>query len=261
VAADIRVVTADCRTLPTSHEGQYRLAFMDPPFNIGQAYLEHGDKMPQADFEALVTGAMDAGARALLPNGVLAVHGPDSIVDIALPHFKTMGWRRLAWVNWIYAFGICRRTNWVDARCHCLFYTRPGQAKHVWNPDAVLRPTTRGLMGDKRSEQSPTPGLRVPGTVWGVPEDGPYWGRVQGNSEERVPDVPNQLPEVYLARIVQAYTMPGEWVLDLFAGSGTMPTVCKALGRNCTAVDISTANKELILQRLARGAVRIKGSS
>ena len=41
-------------------------------------------------------------------------------------------------------------------------------------------------------------GKRLPGTVWGVPSDGPNWGRVQGNSQERQKDCPNHFPQIYL---------------------------------------------------------------
>jgi site-specific DNA-methyltransferase (adenine-specific) len=93
--------------------------------------------------------------------------------------------------------------------------------------------------------------------VWGVPSDGPYWGRVQGNSTERVKNSPNQLPEVYLERLVRAYTNEGDRILDSFMGSGTLPTVASALGRNCDAVEMSENTCRVSIERIKRGAVRI----
>jgi DNA modification methylase len=73
--------------------------------------------------------------------------------------------------------------------------------------------------------------MRVPGNVWGIPSDGEYWGRVQGNSKERRQGHPNQLPEVYLERLIRAYTDENDIVVDPFVGSGTTPVVARALKR------------------------------
>lgn len=82
-------------------------------------------------------------------------------------------------------------------------------------------------------------GQRVPGTVWGVPSDGPMWGRVQGNNAERRPGHPNQLPIAYIARLLRAYTNEGDRVCDPFAGSGTTAAVCQELKRHCITIDVS----------------------
>jgi site-specific DNA-methyltransferase (adenine-specific) len=108
--------------------------------------------------------------------------------------------------------------------------------------------------GDKRADK-PGNGKRLPFTIWGVEGDGPNWGRVQGNNRERRPNSPNQLPEVYLARLIRAYTNPGDWVLDPFGGTGTTAVVCKALKRNCITLELGEANCAAIKDRLKKGAV------
>ncbi len=111
--------------------------------------------------------------------------------------------------------------------------------------------------GDKRIHETENGGKRLPGTVWGIPSDGPYWGRIQGNSSERRKNHPNQLPEVYLARLIKAYTNPGDRVLDPFGGSGTTAVVAQALKRNYVTIDVSLDNVKSIRQRLKKGAVRV----
>ncbi len=68
---------------------------------------------------------------------------------------------------------------------------------------------------------------------------------------------PNQLPEVYLERLLRAYTNPGDRVCDPFGGSGTTAVVADALGRDCVTCDISPENCESILERLKLGAIRV----
>lgn len=232
------------------------LAFLDPPFNIGQGYPDYTDRIPDSGFRDMIQAAAKAAMECLKDDGLLVLHGPDHVVDSYLQLGYAEGWRRVAWINWFYAFGQCRTSNWVDARCHCLVYAKGDQ--YTWNPLPVMRPSARASRyADKRTLDSETPGMRLPGTVWGIPDDGPYWGRVQGNSRERIKSVPNQLPEVYIERLLKAYTNPGDSVLDMFGGSGTVPVVARALGRSCISMDVSSANVGIMQARLDRGAVRV----
>ncbi len=187
---------------------------------------------------------------------MLALHGPDHVAELYLEIAKLLGMKRVAWVNWHYRFGQCTRTNWIDARCHCLIYAK--NEKYTWNPDEVLVQSDRVAYGDKRVNDTERGGMRLPGTVWGVPSDGEYWGRVQGTSAERIKDASNQLPERYLERLIRAYTNEGDTVFDPFGGSGTTATVAVALGRNAVTCDVSAVNVAAIRERIKKGAVRIK---
>ena len=100
-------------------------------------------------------------------------------------------------------------------------------------------------------------GQRVPFTVWGVPSDGDYWGRIQGNNKERCPGCDNQLPEVYLERIIRAYSNKGDAILDPFCGSATTAVVAAALGRSAVTCDVSKAAVNDAKSRLKKGAVRV----
>lgn len=246
------VYVGDClRVVPKL--GQFQFIFADPPFNIGHGYTGFKDKRP--DFEDWCYQWVRVCWQAC--SGVLALHGPDALADLYLAAARKLGMRRVAWVNWHYRFGQCTRSNWVDARCHCIIFAKG--TNYTWRPGAVLVPSDRAAKyGDKRVEDTARGGMRLPGTVWGVPSDGPYWGRVQGNSKERRKGHPNQLPEVYLQRLLLAYTDPGDRVLDPFAGSGTTAVVAAALGRECHTIDISQASANSVRQRLAAGPVRVQ---
>lgn len=236
---------------------KFDLVFADPPFNIGQDYVGHDDRMTPAAYGAFTAKWTAACAAAVAPGGIMALHGPDGLV---LPYLTAMamtpGFHRLAWVHWTYNFGQCGRGNWIDASCHCLIFVN-GRKPKTWNPDDVLIPSARVAYKDKRIHETERGGQRVPGTVWGIPADGPAWGRVQGTSAERRPGHPNQLPEVYLERLIKAYTNPGDWVLDPFGGSGTTIVVAEALRRNCVTIDVSSASCKSIEARRRKGAVRI----
>jgi DNA modification methylase len=258
VVNSTKIIVGDCAAVIPTLKHKYEFVFADPPFNIGHPYKGYNDKREWGDYwqwtRAWIAAAWGRCA------GVMALHGPDELCEQYLLTARHEGFHknRIAWVNWHYRFGQCGKSNWIDSRCHCLIYAKD-TANYTWHPDEVLVQSDRVAYGDKRTEQAATPGQRLPLTVWGVAGDGPYWGRVQGNSKERWGEHPNQLPEVYMERLIRAYTNPGDKVLECFCGSGTTPVVAAALGRRCLAIDISVENAASAQKRIERGAVRVKG--
>ena len=249
------VLLGDCRSI-IPRQGTFDFIFADPPFNIGQKYSGYSDKVAVAEYASFFRLWITQCWNALEPRGVLALHGHDDLVHIYLKMSTQIRMTKIAWVNWHYRFGQCSRSNWIDARCHCLIFAKDPR-NFTWNSEAVLVDSDRKTKyNDKRIHDTDHGGQRLPGTVWGIPSDGPYWGRVQGNSEERQPDCPNQLPEVYLARLLKAYTNKGDRVLDPFGGSGTTSVVAKQLGRRVVTCDISPRNVEIIEARLEKGTIR-----
>ena len=100
-------------------------------------------------------------------------------------------------------------------------------------------------------------GWQLPSDVWCRETDGDGWGRVQGNSKERRETHQNQLPELYLERVIRACSNPGDLVLDPFLGSGTTSTVARALGRRSIGIEISQKYAESAFERIKAGAVRV----
>lgn len=59
-----------------------------------------------------------------------------------------------------------------------------------------------------------------------------------------------QSPMQLLLRILLSSSMPGDWVLDPFAGTGTTLVVARQLGRYAIGIEKSEANAECIHKRL-----------
>jgi len=244
----------------------YDFIFADPPFNIGQTYEGYLDKVSQSQYEAFTYNWISQVFKH--SHGITALHGNDKLCELYIRtiHQQTpfsvprSAIKRIAWIIWNFNFSICRTDRWPNSHAHTLVYS--SLEKWTWNPDDVLIPSARAEQyNDKRadpnSEEYEGGGERVPGDVWGSNTDGQYWGRVQGNSRERRPDHPNQIPEVYMERLIKAYTNEGDTILDPFGGSGTTAVVAQALNRNCDTIDISAKNCDSIRRRLQTGAVRV----
>ena len=253
----VEVIQGDCRNvvplIACDSDGYaFDFVFADPPFNIGHPYRGYDDR--RDDYDEFTAEWIRVCWQAC--RGVMALHGPDSLVDLFIDAQRKNKMRRIAWINWHYRFGQCTRSNWIDARCHCLIYARP--TRYCWNPESVLVDSDRSaIYNDSRVDEYERGGQRLPGTVWGVPSDGPNWGRVQGTNKERRAKHSNQLPERYLERLIKAYTHEGYRVLDPFGGSGTTAVVADALNRDCVTIDVSGHNVDSIERRLEKGAVRI----
>ena len=143
----------------------------------------------------------------------------------------------------------------MNGHCHCLLFAKDQQ--YTWNPDSVLvQSDRRTKYNDKRVHETERGGTRVPFTVWGIPSDGEYWGRVQGTNKERWRNHPNQLPIRYLQRLLFAYTNAGDSVLDPFCGSGTTGLVCKHENRRFVGIDVSGHNVQSAIQRINEGFYR-----
>jgi site-specific DNA-methyltransferase (adenine-specific) len=250
-----KIETGDCCDIMANWENTERANFIfaDPPYNIGQSYSGYNDRVSDEDYRRFTSTWMDRVKVLLAPTGILAVHTPDGLVPEILRESK--GLYRIGWVIWHYRFGQCVQSKWINSHAHCLIFAK-NYNKYTWHPPLVEsdRATT---YSDARTQDSATPGKRVPLDVWGVPSDGPYWGRVQGNSKERRKGHPNQLPEVYLHRLLATYTNEGDLVIDPFVGSGTTPTVAVGMGRKFLGCEISPTNAESAAQRVEEGPIRI----
>ena len=83
-------------------------------------------------------------------------------------------------------------------------------------------------------------------TVWDVNNDG------------NAPWHPCTFPAEIAGRCIWSLTMPGETVLDPFAGSGTTLVEAKRLGRRAIGIEISPKYAELAAERISQSAFMLR---
>lgn len=232
------------------------LVFADPPFNWNVKYGEWDDSQPREDYIGFTHAWLDGCIRVLQDHGSLWVNIPDDTAAEIVMHLKHRGLHMINWCIWHFRFGQNREGNFIVSKVHALYFAK-GKDNRRWNGDAVLEPSDRAaIYGDQRTfnkKEGPS-GQRVPLDVW----YGQHWGRVQGNNKERRANHQNQLPEVYLERVIKSCSNEGDLVLDPFLGSGTTCTVARALNRRSIGIEYSKANAESAFQRIKKGALRVK---
>ncbi len=277
------VYVGDCReVLAYLPEKSVDLIFADPPFNWNVPYSDWDDNMKREDYLEFTYEWLDACIRVLAPRGSLWVNIPDDWAAEVVVYLKganagaTRGEptqspsgheerrgevRRTAnvplalinWCVWHFRFGQCRDSSFIVSKAHVLYFARD-RKKRIWNADAILESSDRAaLYNDARTRRTRRPGLRVPLDVW----YGPYLGRIQGNNKERRPGHRNQIPEVYMRRVISACSNEGDLILDPFLGSGTTCTVARALNRRSIGIEFSEPTAKSAFDRIKEGAVRV----
>lgn len=82
------------------------------------------------------------------------------------------------------------------------------------------------------------------------------WDQLPPGADEDV-----HFPESLAATVIQAYTVPGQRVLDPFAGYGTTLVVAERMGREAIGVELLPERVELIRSRLAGRAEVVGGDA
>jgi site-specific DNA-methyltransferase (adenine-specific) len=250
---EVQVLEGACEDILPTLTQKFKLVFADPPFNNDTDYGgEPGsDDLSDQHYLDWCRKWIFNSARLLTDDGHLWLH----ISDAYAADFVNIGKRECQmrlrnWIIWHYRFGFWQPNRFINSKAHGLWFNRRGPMPEI-NVEEALVPSLRAsLYDDPRS----TTGQRMDLDVWGFEK---YWGRVQGNSAERRPLHPNQLPELYLSRIIRVCTNPGDWVLDPFCGSGTTATVAAALGRNCITIEKNPEFAASARERIAAGSVRV----
>jgi len=258
---DTRLYVGDCRdVLPNLPDrGEVDLVFADPPFNWDVPYEEWNDGMPRDAYERFTFDWLDACVEVLAPHGSIWVNIPDDTAAECVMHLKRRGLTMINWCVWHFRFGQHRNTSFISSKIHALYFARDAGNRR-WNPDAVLELSDRAsVYGDARTmtKNSEHKGKRVPMDVW----YGPYWGRIQGNNKERRHNHHNQIPEVYLERVILACSNEGDLVLDPFCGSGTTSTVARAWNRRSITTEFSAGNAASAWERISELGMVRKGAS
>lgn len=237
----------------TTHPRSAALVFLDPPFNIGEPYDGCEDSWTPTEYRVMLWNWLTAATTTLKPNGSLWLNLPDEHVATAVTHcIDELGWKLENWCIWHYRFGQHQPNRFIKSKSHAIWLSCNGSP--IVNPEAALVPSLRmSQYNDPRIYDSARSGMRMELDVWGFDK---FWGRVQGNNTERRYGHPNQLPELYLKRVIGVSSNPGDLVVDPFAGSGTAAVVANAMGRRCVTGDISKRSAQSTLRRLKEGMVR-----
>lgn len=126
---------------------------------------------------------------------------------------------------WAYDYGAKTKRRWPTKHETILVYVK-NPASYFFDSDAVDREPymAPGLVTAEKAARG-----KLPTDVW--------WHTIVPTTGREKTGYPTQKPEGVLRRMVQASSRPGDRVLDMFAGSGTLGAVAAPLGRHSVLID------------------------
>ena len=140
---------------------------------------------------------------------------------------------------WAYDYGAKTRRRWPTKHETILVYVK-NPSTYFFDSDAVDREPymAPGLVTAEKAARG-----KLPTDVW--------WHTIVPTTGREKTGYPTQKPEGVLRRMVQASSRPGDRVLDMFAGSGTLGAVAAPLGRHALLIDDNADAVAVMKKRLA----------
>ena len=267
------VIQADNLTvLPRLPAASFRLIYLDPPFNTGHpqrrqslttvrsaqggrvgfqgmTYAAIRGKVTAyndafADYWAFLEPRLEEAYRLLTADGTLYLHLDYREAHYAKVLLDALFGREhfLNEIIWAYDYGARTRRRWPAKHDTILVYVKD-PARYYFDAATVDREPymAPGLVTPEKAARG-----KLPTDVW--------WHTIVSPTGREKTGYPTQKPEGVLRRIVRASSAPGDWVLDAFAGSGTLGAVALAEGRRFVLIDEHPDAIATMRERLGDGS-------
>ena len=232
------------RTLSTAHDaGGDRVGFQGRRYRSRllseSSYRDHFD-----DYLAFLEPRLREIRRLLAAHGTLYFH-----IDYREAHHCKLlldeVFGRECFLNeiiWAYDYGARAKRRWPAKHDTILVYVKDARAYHFDSAAVDREPyMAPGLVTAAKAARG-----KLPTDVW--------WHTIVPTNGGEKTGYPTQKPEGIVRRMVSASTLPGEWCLDCFAGSGTLGAVAAQLGRRYVLIDCNPHAVDVMRARLTRSA-------
>lgn len=247
------------------------MIYIDPPFNTGKRQTRQAMTTTRSSggsrvgfkgqsyetVKGLITGYDDAfddywsfleprleeAWRLLKPSGTLYLH-----LDYRESHYAKVLldalFGRESFLNeiiWAYDYGARSKSKWPAKHDNILVYVKDPK-NYYFDTDEVDREPymAPGLVTPEKAARG-----KLPTDVW--------WHTIVSPTGKEKTGYATQKPEGVVRRMVAASSAPDDWVLDFFAGSGTLGAVASSLGRRFVLVDRNPEAIRVMRGRLVKG--------
>jgi site-specific DNA-methyltransferase (adenine-specific) len=258
--------------LPALPGDTFQLIYLDPPFNTGRKQRRQaittrsshtgtrvgfagrtyetvkgtvtGYDDEFADYWAFLEPRLEQAWRLLAPTGTLYLHLDYREVHYAKVLLDALFGRDcfLNEIIWAYDYGARTKRRWPAKHDTILVYVKD-PVGYYFDAETVDREPymAPGLVTAEKAARG-----KLPTDVW--------WHTIVSPTGKEKTGYATQKPEGILRRMVQASSRPDDWVLDFFAGSGTLGAVAAASGRRFVLVDANPEAITIMRNRLGRAA-------
>ena len=265
--------------LPALPDGAFTLIYLDPPFNTGRVQVRHAMRTPRsatgtrigfhghsyetirttlsayddafADYWAFLEPRLEQAWRLLAADGTLYLHLDYREVHYAKVLLDALFGRHcfLNEIVWAYDYGARTRRRWPAKHDTILVYVKDPRRYHFDSAAVDREPyMAPGLVGPEKAARG-----KLPTDVW--------WHTIVSPTGREKTGYPTQKPVGVVRRMVQASSRPGDWVLDFFAGSGTLGEVARQTGRRFVLVDDNPEAVAVMRRRLGTDGIEYRSGA
>lgn len=266
------------KILPHLPAESFQMIYLDPPFNTGrrqarqtlsarrsrtgtrvgfqgQTYetvkgslFSYNDSFQ--DYWEFLEPRLEQALRLLKPEGTLYLH-----LDYRESHYAKVLldvlFGRECFLNeiiWAYDYGARSKTKWPAKHDNILVYVKDPQ-NYYFNSEEVDREPymAPGLVTKEKAEKG-----KLPTDVW--------WHTIVSPTGKEKTGYPTQKPEGIIRRMVAASSRPGDWVLDYFAGSGTLGAVAAKMQRRFVLIDQNPEAISVMKERFSSLETSVSGA-
>lgn len=222
------------------------LTFLDPPFNQGKDYDYFDDTLPEHEYWLMMQTVCARVRELTADGGAIYFMQREKNTEAVLRCLRETGWTLQNLIIWTKRTSAVPNTIRFGKQYQVIAFATKGKRPRVFNRlriDLPLRPEYKYGRED---------GVFVT-DVWDDIREltsGYFAGdeALRHDNGERAHK--QQSPVALLLRIILSSTMPGDLVLDPFAGTGTTLVVAEQVGRPSVGIEIDPKNVDLIQERL-----------
>lgn len=241
-----RLYEADCMSvLPTLKKNSVDTVFADPPFNLMKDYgVKSSDNRADKNYLEWCRTWLGECVRVLKPGGSLFLYNlPKWNIHLGF-YLCEQGLTFRHWIAVEHKSSLPISGRLYPAHYSLLYYSKgkPLRFQRIRTPIETCRHCGGEIRdyGGHRNAMNPN-GVNLK-DVW---TDIPPVRHRKFKSDKRSA---NALSTKLLERVIEISTLPGDWVLDPFGGSGTTYSVCERRHRHWIGIEIE--NPKPIIDRL-----------
>ncbi|MBN2541407.1 site-specific DNA-methyltransferase [bacterium] len=242
-----KFLNGDClRYLRNGFISDIDLAFVDPPFNQGKNYNYFNDSQPEEKYWDWLRIIIAEIYRISSPGGAIYFMQREKNAENVLRILRDTGWVFQNLIIWKKMTSAIPSRIRYSKHYQIIVYATKGKKPRVFNRLRIDPPKAPHHKYPREN------GIYV-SDVWDDIREltsGYFAGDEALRNKEGDRVHTQQSPIALLLRIILTSTLPGDLILDPFAGTGVSSVVAYQLERNSVCIEIDPANVHLIRKRL-----------
>jgi DNA modification methylase len=248
-----RVIQGDC--LDKLNQDVFRrggsksevcLTFLDPPFNQGKDYNYFDDTLPEHEYWLMMQTVCARVRELTAEGGAIYFMQREKNTEAVLKCLRETGWTLQNLIVWTKRTSAVPSTVRYGKQYQIIAFATKGKRPRVFNRLRIDLPL-------RADQKIPREDGVFATDVWDDIREMTS-GYFAGDEALRLVNGERahkqQSPVALLIRIILSSTMPGDLVIDPFAGTGTTLIVAEQTGRSSIGIEIDPKNVALIQERL-----------